>query len=110
MSTRVQEILGPYDGKRIAKASDNLVNVTVSRRYVYNEYVIFVKDIHALMDRESGRVYIPGPLALQLNHEVEGIMASLRAKDSEGEEQASQSLFKNIPLFIEKNTPEKHAA
>ncbi len=109
MTTEIREILGPYEGKRLARTSNNVVNVRVSRRYFYRGYVIVVNSIYAQMDRETGRIYIPGPLALEINREVEGVMASIRAKES-GAYESAPSLLTHIPLVIEIHAPDRRAA
>ncbi len=77
MTTTVQEVVDPYEGRRLARTSDDVVNVIVSRHYVYDGCEIYVDNIEAQQDRATGNIYVPGPLALEINRLVEGILAAL---------------------------------
>lgn len=61
VTTTVQEVVGLYEGQRIARTSNAVVNVIISRRYVYEGCEIYVDNIEAQQDQETGRMYVPGP-------------------------------------------------
>lgn len=101
ITTTVQEVVGPYEGRRIARTSNDVVDVIVSRHYVYDECEIYVDNIEAQQDRATGRIYVPGPLALEINRLVEGVLASAHAPHT-GDD--------STPHVVRLDAPRRHAA
>ncbi len=101
MTTTVQEVVGPYEGQRIARTSEDMVDVIVSRHYVWDGCEIYVDNIEAQQDRVTGRIYVPGPLALEINRLVEGVLASA---------QSTHATNDGAPRIVRLDAPKRHAA
>ena len=79
-----RKVVGPHAGKRIAGASDDMWDVLLTIRYIFDTFTITVTNIPARWDRERDRQYINGTDGLILDDEVmamaETIMRQRRGK------------------------------
>lgn len=100
MESWVIQELGTYTGKRIANMSFDVMNVILCRRYLYKGHTIYVDNIHAHRDNVTGRIFVPGPLALRINGEVEQIMENIRQWTSATPMSGIQAVLKDIPYTV----------
>lgn len=75
------KIIGPYEGKPIAGASDDVVEAVLTIEYRFEDCTISIEGVPARVDRVTGKEYLRGSVALRLNEMVnEAVQASARAR------------------------------
>lgn len=56
--------------RRIAGASENVSLVTITQEFGFDNFVIVVEGVPVYRDNETGRQYVPGPVAIELSDQV----------------------------------------
>ncbi len=97
ITTNVTKTVGPYQGRRISGTSHDVIEVIIATRYDFGDFSVYVAEIPARFDREAGRYYLGGPVALRLNDKVNEVIEEVRRK----QKTEPEMLQRDTPLMIE---------
>jgi len=79
------QIVGPYHGPHTSGASDDVVEVCLSRFYTFDDFGVRINCIPAKRDNATGRIYVSAPIAKRVHatvREVEETMERIRTDKS----------------------------
>ena len=102
ITTSVTRVVGPYQGRRISGTSAHVDEVIITTLYDFGDFSIYVTDIPARLDQETGSHYLRGPVALRLNNKVNEIIEEVRRKQQAEPEIAQR----DTPLTFELKAPD----
>jgi hypothetical protein len=102
ITTNVTRIVGPYQGKRISGTSHDVVEVIIATLYDFGDFSVYVADIPARLDQETGSYYLRGPVALRINNKVNEIIEEVRRKQQAEPETAQR----DTPLTFQLKAPD----
>jgi hypothetical protein len=98
----ITQIVGPYTGRRISGASDEVIEVLLAITYAFDGFSISAVDVPARFDQTRGRYYLSGPVALRLNNKVNEIIEEVRRKQQAEPDDARR----DIPLTFGLKAPD----
>jgi hypothetical protein len=102
ITTSVTRVVGPYQCRRISGTSAHVDEVVIATLYDFGDFSVYVTDIRARLDHETGSHYLSGPVALRLNNKVNEIIEEVRRKQQD-EPDIAQG---DTPLTFELKAPD----
>jgi len=86
-----------YPDDRIAGTSGNVERITISQEFAFDGFTIIVDNVWAYRDKDTGKQYVPGGLAMFLSDAVQELAVAIQRDRAERHEPLP-SLWSKIRL------------
>ena len=100
--TTVSSVIGPYAGRRISGASEDIAEVRLDRRYQFEGFEITVRGIPARRDNPTGALYISARDMKCLNRMVNELVDAMQRQRTQA---SGHSIIRQVPLKLYRDFP-----
>lgn len=93
-----RNIVGRYEGRRIAGTSGDLWDAILTTRYNFGTFTITVTKVPALWDREQDRILLSGRVGTILNRGVEAMAETIAREEQASREPEVREILRSVAI------------